>query len=123
MLKDCRICSSEKALLSASKQEEYCILKDHTVYDSVAGKLTAKYPFSQDPSVLTNNSSQALGARKSHERCQLKNGTNKLYVQQFEDMVKCGVVSKLTEKEKAVYKGPVNYIMCTSQTVLPLQLD
>ena len=81
VLKDCRLCSSEKALLSASEQEEYCILKDHTVYDPIAGKLMAKNPFSQDPSVLTNNSLQALGAQKFQERRQLKNGTNKLYVE------------------------------------------
>ena len=67
-IKDCRICSSEKALLSASELEEYSVLKDHTVYDPVAGKLTAKYPFSQDPSSLLDNSSQALGAQKSQEK-------------------------------------------------------
>ena len=35
ILKDCRLYSAEKALLSASKQEEYSIIKDHTVYDPV----------------------------------------------------------------------------------------
>ena len=81
VLKDCKLCSTEKALLSASGQEEYCILKDHTVYDLVAGCLTAKYPFSQDPSILVNNSSQALGAQKSQEKRQLRNGTNEKYME------------------------------------------
>ena len=98
-IKNCRICSSDRALLSAKEEEEYKILKDNTLFNESTGCLHTKYPFTK-----------ALNCQISQEKRQIRNQYHTLYVDQFEDMIKRGVVSEITEEEKKIYKGPVNYI-------------
>ena len=92
----------------AQEEEEYCILKDHMIFDHVSGHLTAKYPFKVDPGVLVDNSTEALSCQKSQEKRQLKNGTHAQYVLQFQDMLQRGVVEEITPQEASQYTGPVN---------------
>ena len=96
-LKDCRLCSSEIALLSAREMEEYNVLRDHAEKDDTTGRLHVRYPFNTDPSCLIKK--------------QLKQGINKEYIQQFQDMVDRGVVSKIDQEELGLYQGPSNWII------------
>ena len=92
-LKNCRICSADRALLNAQQEEEYHILKDHMKFNPESNKLEAKYLFSKDPEVLIENSKEALGCQISQERRQIKNSTHAMYIVQFQDMVRRKVPS------------------------------
>ena len=66
-ISECRICSSESAILTAQEEEEYNILREHMTLNTVSGFLTAKYPFKQDPGVLIDNSKEAKACQESQE--------------------------------------------------------
>ena len=74
-LDECRICSSETAILTAAEEEEYNILKEHVMLNESLGCLQAKYPFKKDPAILVNNGKEAKSCQISQERRQLKNNT------------------------------------------------
>ena len=103
---ECRICSSETALLTAQEEDEYNILKEHVTLDQASGHLQAKYPFKKDPGILIDNGREAKACQISQERRQLKNGTHTQYVEQFKDMVSRKVVTEISPSEKAAYIGP-----------------
>ena len=84
---ECRICSSETAILTVAQEEDYNILKEHVMFNETLGYLQAKYPFKKDPAILIDNRKEAKGCQISQERCQLKNDTHSQYVEQFRDMV------------------------------------
>ena len=109
-ISQCRICSSETAILTAAEEEEYNILKEHVTFCKETGQLCAKYPFKKDPGILIDNGREAKVCQILQERRQLKNGTHDQYVEQFKDMVSRKVVTEISEKEKAAYIGPINYI-------------
>ena len=58
----------------------------------------AKYPFSHDPSILVDNSKNALVCQERQEKKQLKTGTHAKYVEQFVDMLAHGVISVIPEE-------------------------
>ena len=62
-LKDCRLCSSEIALLSAREMEEYNVLRDHAEKDDTTGRLHVRYPFNTDLSCLIKNNSNKGSTR------------------------------------------------------------
>ena len=62
-------------------------------------------------SILIDNSRSALARQVSTEKKQLKNGVHAQYVDQFKDMIKHGVVTRMTPEEIDAYSGPVNYIV------------
>ena len=66
---ECRICSSETAILTAEEEEEYNILKEHVTLNEATGQLQAKYPFKKDPGVLVDNCKEAKACQISLERC------------------------------------------------------
>ena len=109
-ISQCRICSSETAILTAAEEEEYNVLKEHVTFCKESGQLHAKYPFKKDPGILLDNGREAKACQISQERRQIKNGTHDQYVDQFKDMVSRNVVSEISDKDKATYIGPVNYI-------------
>ena len=63
----------------------------------------AKYPFSRDPEVLVDNGKNALACQERQEKRQLKTGTHAKYVDQFADMLACGVISVILEEELKSY--------------------
>ena len=75
-LKNCRLCSSEKALLSA-QEEEYVALKDHTEFDSVSSHLHVRYPFSRVPLILIGNSLAAKKRQIAQEKKQIRDTVHK----------------------------------------------
>ena len=109
-LKNYRICSTDRALLNAQEEEEYHILKDPIKFNSDSGKLEAKCPFSKDPQVLVDNSKETLDCQISQERRLIKNSTHAMYIEQFKDMVRRQVVSKVSKAQIQTYHGPTNYI-------------
>ena len=74
-ISQCRICSSDTAILTAAKEEEYNILKEHVIFCKDSGQLRAKFPFKKDPGVLLDNGREAKACQISHERRQIENGT------------------------------------------------
>ena len=91
---ECRICSSDTAILTADEEEEYYILKEHVTLDELSGHLQEKYPFKKDPFILTDNSKEAKACQVSQEKRQLRNNINSQYVEQFTDMLDRGVVTE-----------------------------
>ena len=92
------------------QEEEYKSLKLHCQFDQDEGCLVAKYPFSHDPSILVDNGKNALACQERQEKRQLKTGTHAKYVDQFVDMLACGVISDIPEEKLKSYLGPINYI-------------
>ena len=72
-LAECRICSSETALLTAQEEEEYIILKEHMTMDKATGQLQARYLFKKDPGVLVDNGKDAKSCQVTQERQQIRN--------------------------------------------------
>merc|ERR1712030_315117 len=107
---ECRICSSDTAILSANEEQEYNILKEHVIFNELSGHLQAKYPFKEDPGVLINNSKEAKACQVNQEKRQLKNAIHSKYVEQFVDMLNRGVISEISQTELDAYTGPVNFI-------------
>ena len=107
---ECRICSSETAILTAVEEEKYNILKEHVTLNETLGYLQAKYPLKKDPTILIDNGKEAKACQISQERHQLKNDTHSQYVEQFRDMVERDVVSEISQAEMSAYTGPINYI-------------
>merc|ERR1711867_271465 len=99
----CRICSSDIAILTTDKEEEYNVLKEHVTLDELSGHLQAKYPFKKDPAILTDNSREAKACQVSQERRQLRDIIHSQYVKQFNDMLDRGVVSEISQGEIAAY--------------------
>ena len=80
-LAECRICSSETAILTAEEEEEYNILKEHVTLNESLGCLHLKYPFGNNPAILVDDGKEAKGCQISQKRWQLKNGTHSQYVE------------------------------------------
>lgn len=72
-----RIYSSEKALLTANKEEKYNILKEQLLSTKSLGtrQLQAKYSFKKDPGVLIDNAKEVKACKIRQKRGQLKNNT------------------------------------------------
>merc|ERR1711895_277323 len=107
---ECRICSSDTAILTADEEEEYNILKEHVTLNERSGYLQAKYPFKKDPAVLIDNSKEAKSCQINQEKHQLKKNIHSQYVEQFTHMLERGVVTEISQEEIAAYTGPVNFI-------------
>ena len=103
-INECRICNTDTSVLSATEIEEYNIMRDHCIFNEHDRKLHVRYPFSSDPSILVDNSGAAFKRQVAAEKKQLKNGVHAQYVVQFQDMIKRGVVSKVTPEEIEAYK-------------------
>ena len=91
----CGISSSDTAILTADKEEEYNILKEHVTLNELSGHLQAKYLFKKDPAILIDNSKKAKACPISQEKRQLKNNIHSQYVEQFTDMLERGAVTKI----------------------------
>ena len=92
---ECRICSSDTAILTANEEEEYKIFKEHVTLDELSGYLQANYPFKKDPAVLTDNSKEAKACQISQKKHQLKNNIHSQYFEQFTDIFDRGVITKI----------------------------
>ena len=86
-------------------------MRDHCIFNEHDRKLHVRYPFNTDPSILGDNSTSALKRQVAAERKQYKNGVHAQYVEQFQDMIRRGVVSRVTPEEMDAYQGPINYIV------------
>jgi len=107
---ECRICSSKTAIITAQKEKEYNILKEHITLNDVSGHLQAKYPFKKDPAVLIHNVKEAKACQISQEKPQVHKKIHDQYIEHFKDMLNCGVVLEITQQEISACPGLVNYI-------------
>ena len=100
---ECRICSIEKALLTAEEEKEYSNLCEYVTLNQITGQLQAKYPFKKDSGVLIDNGKEAKAWQINQERHQLKTKTHPQYIEQFRDMVNRNVVSEISQSEMDAY--------------------
>ena len=68
----CRICNSEKALLTTEEEEEYNILKENVTLNKVTGQLQANYSFMKDPGELIDIGKEVKACQTSQKRFLLK---------------------------------------------------
>ena len=69
------------------------------MFNKSSGYLQAKYPFKKDPAVLMDNGQEAKACQVSQEKRQVHNKTHDQYVEHFNDILNCGVVSEITQQE------------------------
>ena len=104
----CKECNYKALHLSWKENEELKAIEDGLSYDMKKAKWIAKYPFKTDPSVLSDNRSQALSLMKGLEKRLIKTKMLDDFNTQFADAVDRGVFREL--EDPSSYQGPVNYI-------------
>ena len=109
--KNCVNCKFEAQKLSREEQRELEAIRNCIKLDPIKQVWTASYPCKQDPAILQNNESQAKSLALKTEKRLLKDPSLlDQYNQQFDDLVKRGVLVEIPKEEQESYDGPVYYV-------------
>ena len=97
---------------SPEQQRELDIIEKGLTFDAENHKWTATYPWLVNPKTIRNNCKAARARLESLEKRLLKKGEKYAaeYEENFQDMIRRGVVRRLTEEEIRKYEGPVFYL-------------
>ena len=104
--------------MSLREQYEYQLMEDCVTYDEVEEVFRVKYPFTEDPSILTNNFKQVVKIGEREERKLAKEGLTEAFNQEFKKMIEYGALVELSDDIKRSWSGPVHYV--SLQNVLNL---
>merc|ERR1719494_1692594 len=89
---------------------EYKLMEDCVTYDDVERVFRISYPFTEDPSILTNNFRQVVKIGEREERKLAKEGLIEAFNQEFDKMIEFGALIELEEDTKRSWTGPVHYV-------------
>ena len=73
--------------MSLREQYEYQLMEDCLTYDQVERIFRVKYPFTEDPSILTNNFKQVVKIWEREERALSKEGLTEAFNQDIKKMM------------------------------------
>ena len=107
---NCKDCTYRGHQMSLREQYEYQVMQDNVTYDNVEKVFKVKYPFTEDPSILTNNFWQVV---KIGEREEIKLAKEQLtdeFNGEFERMIEYGALVELGEDDINAWTGPVHYV-------------
>jgi hypothetical protein len=96
--------------MSLREQYEYKLMEDCVTYDEVEKVFRVRYPFTEDPSILTNNFRQVVKIGESEEKRLAKEGLTAAFNQEFDKMIEYGALVELSEETKRSWTGPVHYV-------------
>ena len=106
----CRDCTFRRRRLTPSEQEVVARVEKGMKIDSVAGIITAEYPWKKCADRMLDNRLQAQRIQETMERHMVSLGTHQGFVEEMNKAVRDGKVRKLSVEEMDVWHGPVNYI-------------
>ena len=101
-------CSEKAYSHSVKKQAELDLIKSKTKLKN--GEVWCDYPFTKDPSCLSNNRNTVVKVEEKVEKDLIRDNLHEVYNNQIRDFIKRGVAVKLTEDELASWTGPFQYI-------------
>ena len=86
-------------------------MRENLQLDPIMNCWTTRYPYKCSPGILTTNRDQALAMLQRTEK---RLSRNKIaadkYCNEFNDFVKRGIFTEITEKEEIDYDGPIFYV-------------
>ena len=95
---------------SKEERRELNVIENSLELCPIEKKWTTSYPYKVDPSILVNNEAQVDSLVNITENRLLKSPENAAkYNEAFEDFIKRGVHTLLTQEEIDAYQGPVRY--------------
>ena len=106
----CQECSFLGQLLSLPGQYEYQTMLNCVTYDSVEKVFRIRYPFTEDPSILTNNLGQVIKIGEREERQLEKENLTDVFNCEFDKMITCGSIVELNPDVIKSWSGPVHYV-------------
>ena len=111
-LEKCKWCSGQINQMSRKDQEEYMEIHNNLELDPIQKCWKTVYPYRCDPSaVLENNYQQAESCFLRREARLLKlPGIAEKVDEQYQDFIKRGVYSEISEEEDRNYVGPRYYV-------------
>ena len=107
---NCTDCSFQGQQLSLREQYEYEIMSKNVTFDEENHVFRVKYPFLQDPSILTNNFNQVTKIATREEKNLCKEGLMEEFNKEFNNMIQYGALVELSKDCMTAWKGPVHYI-------------
>ena len=96
--------------MSLREQHEYRIMEQNVTYDDVEKVFRVKYPFLEDPSILSNNVRQAVKIAEREERKLNKEHLMDEFNEEFEKMISHGALVELSPDRMESWAGPVHYV-------------
>ena len=109
--KDCKDCRFETHQLSRIEQKELDVMRGNLQLDPIKNCWTTKYPYKYNPDILTDNRDQAVAMlHRTEKRLSRNKMAADKYCEQFEDFIKRGIFTEITEKEEKDYNGPTFYV-------------
>ena len=106
----CKECGFRGAHMSQQEAVELRMMEDGVSFDESIGKWRVKYPFIQDPRVLSNNYKRVLRMMESTERKLAKLGETEAANEVFQKMVAIGALKEVDAAELRMWSGPVHYL-------------
>ena len=107
---NCKECVYQGHKMSLVEQFEYNVMKNNVVYDEVEKVYRVTYPFTEDPSILSNNFHQAAKIPEREEKKLVKENLLEEFNKEFDKMIAFGALVELSREEMNSWKGPVHWI-------------
>ena len=95
--------------MSLREQYEYEVMQQNVTYDELQKVFRVKYPFLEDPSILTNNINQVTKIALREEKKLVREGLLDAFNNEFDNMIRHGALVELTKESMAAGTGPVHY--------------
>ena len=109
----CMNCNDCKHLVhqtSLREQFEYKVMEECVTYDEVEKVYKVKYPFTEDPSILTYNVHQAIKIAERLEKKVIKEKSIDAVNTEFDKMVEYGALVELSPEEMNSWSGPAHWV-------------
>ena len=107
---NCKDCTYRGHQMSLREQYEFQAMENNVTYDDVEKVFRVEYPFTEDPSILTNNFWQAVKIGEREEKKLEKEQLTDNFNQEFDRMIAYGALVELTEDGMNSWTGPVHYV-------------
>ena len=107
---NCEECTFLSQQLSLREQHEYSIMKGNVEYDEVNKVFRVKYPFLEDPSILSDNEQQVVKIAIREENKLIKEGLLDAFNEELHRMISQGALVELSKECRDTWTGPVHYV-------------
>ena len=95
----CKDCTFRGQMLSQQEQYEYQVMESKVRYESSTQSFVVNYPYTEDPSVLSNNRGQVTKIHQRLENKLIKSDRLQDFNQEFNKMLTNGSLVEVSPKE------------------------
>lgn len=107
---NCEECTFLGQQLSLKEQYEYKIMEKNVEYDEVKKVFRVKYPFLEDPSILSDNKQQVVKIAMREEKKLIVEGLLDEFNEELYRMISHGALVELSKECRDSWTGPVHYV-------------